>query len=97
VFVFCRLRTSYKFRYFQSEGEGKLSSYYGDEIPMNRFQNILSNNFVLYYESRCEEQQQLDFVFEDNFGQRVEYTVSFGGESVGKPKKSAGVRRIYAG
>jgi hypothetical protein len=70
--------TSYKFRYFQSEGEGKLTGYYGDEIPMNRFQNILSDNFVLYYESRCEEQQQLDFVFEDNFGQRVEYTLTFG-------------------
>jgi hypothetical protein len=70
--------TSYKFRYFQSEGEGKLTGYYGDEISMNRFQNILSDNFVLYYESRCEEQQQLDFVFEDNFGQRVEYTLTFG-------------------
>jgi hypothetical protein len=70
--------TSYKFRYFQSEGKGKLTGYYGDDIPMNRFQNILSDNFVLYYESRCEEQQQLDFVFEDNFGQRVEYTVTFG-------------------
>jgi hypothetical protein len=70
--------TSYKFRYFQSEGKGKLTGYYGDEIPMNRFQNILSDNFVLYYESRCEEQQQLDFVFEDNFGQRVEYSITFG-------------------
>jgi hypothetical protein len=70
--------TSYKFRYFQSEGKGKLTGYYGDDIPVNRFQNILSDNFVLYYESRCEEQQQLDFVFEDNFGQRVEYSITFG-------------------
>jgi hypothetical protein len=70
--------TGYKFRYFQSEGKGKLTGYYGDGIPVNRFQNIFSDNFVLYYESRCEEQQQLDFVFEDNFGQRVEYTVTFG-------------------
>jgi hypothetical protein len=70
--------TSYKFRYFQSGGKGRLTGYYGDDIPANRFQNILSDNFVLYYESRCEEQQQLDFVFEDNFGQRVEYTITFG-------------------
>ncbi|MDR1097188.1 MAG: TraQ conjugal transfer family protein [Tannerella sp.] len=70
--------TGYKFRYFQSEGKGKLTGYYGDDIPMNRFQNIFSDNFVLYYESRCEEQQQLDFVFEDNFGQRVEYSITFG-------------------
>jgi hypothetical protein len=76
--------TSYKFRYFQSEGEGKLTGYYWDEIPMNRFQNILSDNFVLYYESRCEEQQQLDFVFEDNFGQRVEYSITFGNKKSDK-------------
>jgi hypothetical protein len=70
--------TNYKFRYFQPEGKGKLTGYYGDDIPVNRFQHILSDNFVLYYESRCEEQQQLDFVFEDNFGQRVEYSITFG-------------------
>ncbi|MDR1097092.1 MAG: DUF3872 domain-containing protein [Tannerella sp.] len=70
--------TGYKFRYFQSEGKGILTGYYGDNIPVNRFQHIFSDNFVLYYESRCEEQQQLDFVFEDNFGQRVEYSITFG-------------------
>jgi hypothetical protein len=76
--------TAYKFRYFQSEGEGRLTDSYGTAIPVNRFRDISSDDFVLYYRSECEEQQQLDFVFEDNFGRRMEYTVSFGGESVEK-------------
>jgi hypothetical protein len=70
--------TAYKFRYFQSEGKGRLTDSYGTAIPMNRFQNISSDDFVLYYRSECEEQQQLDFVFENNFGQRLEYTLTFG-------------------
>jgi hypothetical protein len=37
---------------------------------------------VLTYQSLCDNQQQLDFVFENSFGKRVEYTVGFGGESV---------------
>ncbi|MDR1181619.1 MAG: DUF3872 domain-containing protein, partial [Bacteroidales bacterium] len=73
--------TTYKFRYFQSEGEGILT-YRGKAVPVNRFQEIGSDNFVLTYQSRCDDQQQLDFVFENSFGKRVEYTVSFGGESV---------------
>jgi hypothetical protein len=73
--------TTYKFRYFQSEGEGVLR-YEGEAVPMNRFQEIESDNFVLVYQSMCDDQQQLDFVFEDNAGQRVEYIVTFGGETL---------------
>lgn len=72
--------TSYKFRYFQSEGEGLLSDEKGSIIPMNRFQPIVSDDFVLKYVCLSEEQQQLDFVFEDNFGQRVDYTITFGSD-----------------
>jgi hypothetical protein len=75
--------TAYKFRYFQSEGEGLLS-YKGKTVPMNRFQDIDSDNFVLVYQSLSENRQQLDFVFESNFCRRVEYAVSFDGESVDK-------------
>jgi hypothetical protein len=71
--------TAYKFRYFQSEGEGILI-YRGKTVPVNRFQEIGSDNFVLTYQSQCDDQQQLDFVFENSFGKRVEYTVSFGGK-----------------
>mgnify|MGYP001176999169 FL=1 len=70
---------SYRFRYFQSEGEGTLKNDKGKTLPMNRFHAIASDNFVLNYQCDSEEQQQLDFVFEDNFGQRVEYTVKFTG------------------
>lgn len=71
--------TSYKFRYFQSEGEGTLKNDKGKTLVMNRFHAIASDNFVLTYKCLVEEQQQLDFVFEDNFGQRVEYMVKFTG------------------
>jgi len=75
--------TQYRFRYFESDGAGQLS-YNGRVVPVNRFQNILSDNFVLKYECKCNEQQQLDFVFENNFGRRVEYSVTFSGETVKK-------------
>ncbi|OAV73975.1 hypothetical protein Barb7_02608 [Bacteroidales bacterium Barb7] len=68
--------TTYKFRYFQSEGTGILTDK-GKSIPMNRFQDIASDEFVLTYQCIGEEQQQLDFVFEDSFGRRVEYTIEF--------------------
>jgi hypothetical protein len=51
-------------------------------VPVNRFQEIGSDNFVLTYQSSYDDQQQLDFVFENNFGQRVEYSIVFGGKSV---------------
>jgi hypothetical protein len=69
--------TAYKFRFFQSEGEGILS-YKGKAVSVNRFQEIDSDNFVLTYQSLSENQQQrLDFVFENNFGKRMEYSISF--------------------
>jgi hypothetical protein len=72
--------TVYKFRYFQSEGKGVLTS--GDSIvPVNRFQAIADDDFVLTCTSASEVRQQLDFVFEDSFGQRVEYTIKFSSDS----------------
>jgi hypothetical protein len=75
--------TTYKFRYFQTEGEGLLS-YRGKTVPMNRFQDIDADNFVLTYQSLCDEQQKLSFVFENNFGRRVEYSVAFSSEQTEK-------------
>ncbi|MPL89534.1 hypothetical protein SDC9_35570 [bioreactor metagenome] len=72
--------TAYKFRYFQSEGTGTLTDSKGKSIPMNRFQPIASDDFVLIYTNMAEEQAQLDFVFEDNFGKRMEYTLTFTGK-----------------
>jgi len=73
--------TQYKFRYFQSAGTGSLS-YKGQTVPMNRFQDIDSDNFVLTYECQCAEQQELDFVFENNFGKKIEYSITFSAEQV---------------
>jgi hypothetical protein len=76
--------TAYKFRFFQSEGEGILS-YKGKIVPVNRFQDIDGDNFVLSYQSLSENQQQrLDFVFENSFGRQTEYSISFSGENKGK-------------
>ena len=71
----------YKFRYFQSDGSGQLSL--GDKvIPVNRFQDIPGNNFVLTYQCLSDgEQQTLGFVFENSFGRRVDYSVSFSGNT----------------
>jgi hypothetical protein len=75
---------AYRFRYFQSEGEGLLS-YRGKAIPVNRFQEIISDNFVLTYQSLCDDQQQLDFVFvEESSGRQVEYTIAFSSEQTEK-------------
>ena len=79
--------TSYKFRYFQSEGEGTLKNDKGKTLVMNRFHDIASDNFVLNYKCLVEEQQQLDFVFEDNFGKRVEYSVKFTGKRTQEEKE----------
>ncbi len=79
--------TSYRFRYFQSEGEGTLKNDKGKTLPMNRFHAIASDNFVLNYQCDSEEQQQLDFVFEDNFGQRVEYSITFTSKRVDERKE----------
>jgi hypothetical protein len=76
--------TVYKFRYFQSEGKGSLTDSHGTAIPVNRFRDIPSDDFVLYYRSECEEQQQLDFVFENNLGRRVEYSIVFGNKKAEK-------------
>ena len=71
----------YKFRYFQSSGAGQLILD-GKVIPVNRFQNISSDNFVLTYGCLSDgEQQTLDFVFENSFGRRVDYSISFSGVS----------------
>jgi hypothetical protein len=77
---------AYRFRYFQSEGEGLLS-YRGKAIPVNRFQDISADNFVLTYQSLCDDQQQLDFVFEDSFGRQVEYSIMFSSEQTEQTEK----------
>jgi hypothetical protein len=79
--------TRYKFRYFQSKGQGILN-YKGEAVPVNRFRDIDSDNFVLVYQSISgNEQQQLDFVFEDSSGKRVEYSISFDGETADREEE----------
>jgi hypothetical protein len=74
---------AYRFRYFQSEGEGVLS-YRGKAILVNHFQEISADNFVLTCQSLCDDRQQLDFVFKDSFGRQVEYSIIFSSEQTEK-------------
>jgi hypothetical protein len=41
---------------------------------------IDADNFVLTWQCLTDEAQWLDFVFEDSFGKRVEYTIEFASE-----------------
>ena len=67
----------YSFRYFQPDGKGVLTDDTGQRLAMNRLYRIKSDEFTLLYQSACAEVQQLDFVFIDNFGQELEYSVTF--------------------
>jgi hypothetical protein len=78
--------TRYKFRYFQSKGQGILS-YKGEAVPVNRFRDIEADNFVITYQSLCDDTQKLDFVFEDSSGSRVEYSISFDGEATDREEE----------
>lgn len=51
-----------------------LTTNKGQIIKVNLFQPIASDDFVLTYTNLAEEQDELDFVCEDNFEQRVEFS-----------------------
>lgn len=76
--------TQYSFRYFQDEGEGFLMNSRGEQLSMNRFHQIESDQFTLLYQSNCEDVQLLDFVFSDNFGNEKEYSTTFQHEAKDK-------------
>ena len=81
--------TSYQFRYFQPDGAGILV-YNGVIIPVNRFQPVVSDTFTVYYQCLdATQQQQLDFHFEDNFGQSVEYSVQFSADNTAATDSSS--------
>ena len=71
----------YSFRYFQSDGKGILTDDKGRALTMNRLHSLTNDVFTLLYQSACSESQQLDFVFVDNFGREVEYSVAFQNET----------------
>ncbi|MDE7074653.1 MAG: DUF3872 domain-containing protein [Odoribacter sp.] len=69
--------TRYSFRYFQSDGKGVLMNDKGEQYVMNRYYPLNADVFKMLYRSKCTEGQTLDFVFMDNFGLTVEYSVAF--------------------
>jgi hypothetical protein len=71
--------TAYKFRYFRSEGTGTLSDSYGTTIPVNRFRNIPSDDFVLYYsDNRQQRRNRNGRKISSVFNQKSESNVSSG-------------------
>ena len=73
--------TRYFFRYFQPDGKGVLTDDKGERYAMNRFYPLMDEVFRMLYRSECAEGQTLDFVFMDNFGRKVEYSVAFQNET----------------
>lgn len=66
----------FSFRYFQMDGQGTLYNSNGDQFTMNRYYEV-RDHFKLIYVSHCSELQTLDFVFTDNFGKEVPFSISF--------------------
>lgn len=73
--------TIYTIRYFQPVGKGVLQDE--DEtvfLPNDRY--LLGKEiFILYYTSQSNEQQSIDIIVEDNFGQWFDLSFSFNPES----------------
>ncbi len=69
---------AYMFRYFQTEGMGKVLAANSTVLAMDRNYAIAQDGKVnLKYISNCHTNQKLVFTFEDQIGNRVEYPVSF--------------------
>lgn len=70
----------YQFRYFQSQGKGKLFDGEGRQCDMNCLYLIPSDEFRMFYQSDVKDSHKLDFTFIDSFGNKVEYSITLQNE-----------------
>ncbi|GHT55431.1 conjugal transfer protein [Bacteroidia bacterium] len=70
----------YCVRYYQPDGKGELWMENGKPFLPNDIYPVTSDNFRLYYRSLSEDQQTIDLVFSDNFGNTQELSFSFSNE-----------------
>ena len=75
---------AYYIRYFQPDGKGDLCLDDGRVLVPNDLYLLTNNVFQLYYTSRSTDQQVIDVYIEDNQGQMVNKSFSFGNETVKK-------------
>ncbi len=68
-------------RYFQSDGAGTLKMDNGTMFLPNDSYELDRETFRLYYTSECTDQQTIDVVVYDNFGQSYELSFSWQNDS----------------
>jgi hypothetical protein len=68
-------------RYFQPDGKGTLKMDDGTVFLPNDSYELDRETFRLYYTSECTDQQTIDVVVYDNFGQSYELSFSWQNDS----------------
>jgi hypothetical protein len=68
-------------RYFQPDGKGTLKMDNGTMFLPNDSYELDRETFRLYYTSECTDQQTIDVVVYDNFGQSYELSFSWQNDS----------------
>jgi len=71
----------YYIRYFQPDGKGELRLDDGTLLSPNDLYPLEKMVFRMYYTSRSTDQQQIDVVVQDNYGQCYEVSFSFQNEA----------------
>ena len=71
----------YYIRYFQPDGKGELRLDDGTLLSPNDLYPLEKTVFRMYYTSRSTDQQQIDVVVQDNYGQGYEVGFSFQNEA----------------
>ena len=72
----------YYIRYFQPDGKGELRLDDGTLLSPNDLYPLEKMVFRMYYTSCSTDQQQIDVVVQDNYGQYYEVSFSFQNEAV---------------
>ena len=73
--------TTYRIRYFQPDGKGKLEMDNGTVFLPNDLYPLEKETFRLYFTSQSDEQSSLKVWVEDSFGQTVELEFSYNNEN----------------
>ncbi|MBF0647440.1 DUF3872 domain-containing protein [Dysgonomonas sp. GY75] len=74
-------KAAYKLRYFQPDGRGTLMLDDGTVFLPNDYYNLDRETFRLYFTAASDEQNNIDIVFEDNFGNSYALSFSFNYDS----------------
>ena len=73
--------TSYKLRYFQTDGKGTLTLDDGTVFLPNDYYDLNSESFRLYFTAGLDEQNNIDIYFFDNQGNSFTLSFSFNYDS----------------